>query len=489
MFYVSYILSELRRRRGRTFLTAFGLAVGVALVVTVNALSSGLDDAQAKVLKPLTGVGTDLSVTRPISFSSSGSVQSGGGPGGPPQLSEKERSQLEQENGGARLGLRNLGKPGTKFSRDDFVSTSQLSFPAKTVSKISGVDGVNSAAGGLTLTAIHVEGRVPKQNQQGERFGAPGGGAAGPRSINFNPLTVTGVDQRHPDLGAITSGQVKTGRYFSNDSSREAILDVSYAERKNIGVGDTIKLGGKMFTVVGLAKTPLGGQSSDVYVKLAQLQKLSDRVGRVNTVYVRATSADRVAAVAKQIRSTVDGASTTTAKDLADRVSGSLVDAKNLTAKLGTALEIVGLLAAILIASLLTLSSVTKRIRELGTLKALGWSQRLVVRQVTGESLVQGLLGAGLGILLGIAGALVIDAFGPTLEATVASSQGGGGFLPFGQGAVASGSTAIQLDAPVSAALIALAALLAIAGGLVAGAVGGLRAARLRPADALRHID
>ncbi len=142
-----------------------------------------------------------------------------------------------------------------------------------------------------------------------------------------------------------------------------------------------------------------------------------------------------------------------------------------------------------MIASLLTLSSVTKRIRELGTLKALGWSQRLVVRQVTGESLVQGLLGAGLGILLGIAGALVIDAFGPTLEATVASSQGGGGFLPFGQGAVASGSTAIQLDAPVSAALIALAALLAIAGGLVAGAVGGLRAARLRPADALRHID
>src|SRR6266508_3672072 len=69
VFYVTYILSELRRRRSRTFLTAFGLAVGVALVVTVNALSSGLDDAQAKVLKPLTGVGTDLSVTRPLKIS------------------------------------------------------------------------------------------------------------------------------------------------------------------------------------------------------------------------------------------------------------------------------------------------------------------------------------------------------------------------------------------------------------------------------------
>jgi hypothetical protein len=30
-------------------------------VITVSTLSRGLDDAQAKVLEPLTGVGTDLS--------------------------------------------------------------------------------------------------------------------------------------------------------------------------------------------------------------------------------------------------------------------------------------------------------------------------------------------------------------------------------------------------------------------------------------------
>ena len=68
MFYLTYILAELRRRSGRTILTALGLAIGVGLVVTVNALSHGLNDAQAKVLEPLTGVGTDMSVTRPIRF-------------------------------------------------------------------------------------------------------------------------------------------------------------------------------------------------------------------------------------------------------------------------------------------------------------------------------------------------------------------------------------------------------------------------------------
>jgi ABC-type antimicrobial peptide transport system permease subunit len=134
---------------------------------------------------------------------------------------------------------------------------------------------------------------------------------------------------------------------------------------------------------------------------------------------------------------------------------------------------------------------VAKRIRELGTLKAVGWSQWRVVRQVSGEALAQGLLGGALGVLLGLAGAAAISAFGPQLHATFESAQSTlPRFGPFGQGAVtAAGSTDVSLDAPVSGSLVLLAVGLALLGGLVAGAVGGLRASRLRPADALRHLD
>jgi ABC-type antimicrobial peptide transport system permease subunit len=485
VFYISYMFSELRRRKGRTLLTALGLAVGVGLVVTVNALSSGLDRAQASVLAPLTGVGTDMSVSRPIAVSSGNS----GSQGGFGRLSQNERDQLQKENGASRLGLQNLGAPGTHFTRDSFLATSQLSFPASEVTTISQKANVKSAAGGLTLSSVHVSGTVPQGGFGQPGGGQQGGGQQGPRSLDFTSISVDGVDQTHPDIGAITSGQISSGRYFSSGSKREAILNVSYAKRKGLAVGDTVTLGGKKFTVVGLAQTPLGGQASDVYIKLTQLQKLSDRVGRVNTVYVRADDAANVSAVATSIRSTFTGSSVTTAKDLADRVSGSLIDAKNLTNKLGTALELVALVAAILIASLLTLSSVTKRIRELGTLKAVGWSQRLVVRQVTGESLLQGLLGGVFGVLIGVGGALLIGALGLTLKATVAQASSGG-FGPFGQGAaVNSGSTTLKLTAPISISLILLAVALAVAGGLVSGAVGGLRAARLRPADSLRHLD
>ena len=111
----------------------------------------------------------------------------------------------------------------------------------------------------------------------------------------------------------------------------EAILNESYASRENLGVGDDGDARRQDVHGRRHRRDALGGQSSDVYVKLAQLQKLSDRVGRVNTVYVRADERRRRRR-GGQLRSRrrVDGASVTTAADLADRVSGTLVDAKNL---------------------------------------------------------------------------------------------------------------------------------------------------------------
>src|SRR5919106_629087 len=360
MFYVQYLLAEVRRRRGRTALTALGLAVGVGLVVIVGALSKGLDDAQEQVLEPLTGVGTDLAVSRPLLVS--GDDPAGRGTGDPfSQLSDEEQRLLEEENENhdAAFNYSDLGEPGERFSEVSLLS-SQLSFPSSEVARIRGLDGAEDAAAGLSLRAV------------------------------------------------------------------------------------------------------------------------------------RADSVDAVAEVVDQIEGQLPGAEVVTAADLADRVGGSLADAENLSSKLGTALAMVALVAAFLIASLLTLSSVQKRTRELGTLKALGWRQRLVVRQVTGESLVQGALGGLLGAAIGIAAAAIIDAIGPTLEASV-EEQSSGGFDPFaqafGQGNVVAGRTDVVLGAPVDPGLLMLAVGLAIVGGLLAGAAGALRAARLRPAEALRSAE
>ncbi len=490
MFYLRYAISELRRRKGRTIVTSLGLGIGVGLVATVVALSNGLDEAQSKVLEPLTGVGTDMSVSRPLQVSGSGSDQTfTPGSGGPPQLSAKEQRELRRENGGVRFGLQNLGNPGEHFSTDNFITT-DLSFPESEAKKVAAVGGVSETAPALTLNLMHVSGRVPENAQR-----PPAGGAAigvgPPNSINFDQSTISGVDTSAPDLALVTPSQLIRGQYFHSGkgAKHQAVLSQSYANDNKLSVGDPITVHDEKFKITGIARAPLGGQASDIYLRLGVLQKLSDREGRINVLRVRAASAGQVDSVAKGIEVTFAGSKVTTAKDLADRVSGSLVDAKNLSDKLGTALAIVALAAAFMIASLLTLSSVSKRTRELGTLKAIGWRQRLVVRQVTAESLAQGALGGLLGLAIGIGGAALISAFGPTLQATVAQAATAAGPGAFGQGQITTGSSSISLTAPVDLSTLLLAIGLALLGGLLAGAVGASRAARLRPAEALRSLE
>ncbi len=272
-----------------------------------------------------------------------------------------------------------------------------------------------------------------------------------------------------------------------HDRHSEGDASASYASRKKLEVGSTLELNGTSFKIVGLVQPPLGGQSADVYLPLGQLQKLAGQKGMANVVLVRAKSSSDVAGVQQAIERSVPGAQVASAKQVADRITGSLVDAADLSHSLGLALSAVAAAAAFLLAALLTLSSVGKRVRELGTLKALGWSQRIVVRQVVGESLVQGLLGGLVGVGLGIAGAAAVDAFGPTLTA---SSTTGGEEGLFGLGQVARTATdQIDLTAPIAVSLVGLGFGLALLGGLLAGTAGAMRVARLRPADALRQVE
>jgi putative ABC transport system permease protein len=62
--FLIYLRRELRRRRKAALVISLGLALGIALVITVNSVSAGMQQAQGKVLESLYGLGTDMTVTR-----------------------------------------------------------------------------------------------------------------------------------------------------------------------------------------------------------------------------------------------------------------------------------------------------------------------------------------------------------------------------------------------------------------------------------------
>jgi putative ABC transport system permease protein len=306
-------------------------------------------------------------------------------------------------------------------------------------------------------------------------------------NITTTAYTIGGVDQTNPAMGVVTTAQVTKGRYLAAAGGREALVSQTYAAKHSLKVGSKLDLNGTSFTVVGLVAPPLGGQSADVYLPLKQLQALANEAGLANVVLVRATSSANVATVQKAIETALPQAQVASSKQVAAQISGSLVDASNLSKNLGVALSIIAAVAAFLLAALLALSSVGKRTRELGTLKALGWTQRMVVRQIAGESLAQGVLGGVFGIALGLLIIAAVNAFGPTLSAS--STTGDTSLLGLGVSTARTATSSVSLSAPVGVTVLATGFGLALLGGLVAGTAGAMRAARLRPADALRQVD
>ena len=87
----------------------------------------------------------------------------------------------------------------------------------------------------------------------------------------------------------------------------------------------------------------------------------------------------------KAMKAELPGATVLASKSLADSVSWSLNNAHKLANDLGGVLAMVVLVAAFLIAGLLTLSSVAKRVREIGWLRAVGKSE-VVPHQVMAKN-------------------------------------------------------------------------------------------------------
>jgi len=240
----------------------------------------------------------------------------------------------------------------------------------------------------------------------------------------------------------------------------EILLGRLVAARLGIEVGERFPLfreeilGITEYEVVGIFETELSWENLGV---VADARVVQEKVGggeQYALVFVY-THGDDVERVRDAIENTLPGLIATRAGEFTDRFSDQMAYIDEFILVLQLIAATVGILGVLNT----MMMSVTERVREIGTLRAIGWSRRRVVGVVVGEGLLISGLGGALGLGLGVAGTEAVIAFvsdGLLIAAYVLET--------FVQGS-----------------------LLALVVGLVGSLYPALRASRLRPAEALRH--
>ncbi|UCC65298.1 MAG: ABC transporter permease [Anaerolineae bacterium] len=175
------------------------------------------------------------------------------------------------------------------------------------------------------------------------------------------------------------------------------IMGQQAAQRMKRQVGDTIPVTGSIFRIVGIYETGDGFEDSAAVVPLKEAQALTLQPRRVSMLYVKL----RDPAEADRLQARVERRF----PDLTTSTTSGFADQEQLFAILeGAAAAISGLaivIGGIVMANTLWMS-VFERTREIGVLRALGWSRWRVLALILRESLALALLGGLLGIGIGI---------------------------------------------------------------------------------------
>ena len=256
----------------------------------------------------------------------------------------------------------------------------------------------------------------------------------------------------NPNGTALADISMKDGRIME-DGENEVILGKIYADDNNYSVGDSIKVDGEDFTVVGIYETGDQNMAGGVFTSISKVAELMDDEDSISNIYVKVNKGEDPQAVADRIDDMYgDNITTVTSVMEMSQMARMLDMLQASTWAISLLAIVVGGLGIINT----MLMSVFERTREIGVLKAVGWSNFKILTMIVGESLVITIVSAVIGSVIGV---LACTLLGPQI-----------GFEPLF-------TPKIFIQAFVIAIIV----------GIVGGIYPALKAVRLPPTEALRY--
>jgi ABC-type antimicrobial peptide transport system permease subunit len=302
---------------------------------------------------------------------------------------------------------------------------------------------------------------------------------------------VLGIEENNSVGPAILRSAVTEGRFLQAGRS-EAMVEAAYARQYGIKVGQTISVGGKEYPVVGLVDASQAAKIAvaNVYLPIAEAEQMaasSKQVqsvspyepGDVNLLFIKADQ-DKITELAASMKNILGKNATVATPDSFLKLLGSMFA---LSDKFTLAASLIAILVAVLIAFKTMAGNIAERAREIGVLKAVGWTNRNVVTQLLMESVVQCFLAGILGLL--IAWAVVFGLSFMKVNIPIPWDMAPvPHFLPGGGDQI---YKTLNLPIQVHWTLAFFAFALSIVIGGLTGGLLGRQIAKIKPSEVLRH--
>ena len=319
-------------------------------------------------------------------------------------------------------------------------------FSSSVLTRVRGIAGVRASAGSLSRAINIPDGYYGR--------------------AKVSALTLSGIDPKAAPM--LRSYAVKEGRFLRPSDTTAAVITTSLADELGLKLGDELPLptteGTVKVKIVGLLPARTLPGNEEVLVTLYQAQKWFDLPDRINTIEADLNTTDPAqrAAIERAIEATVGKGYT-----LGGLSAGTEIMASIRTGQM--ALNLFGFLALVMGGFIIFntfRTIVAERRHDIGMLRAIGASRRTIVGLILIEGVLQGVVGAGIGIFLGYLLSLSMFTWmAPLLQQFIHVEAG----LPIVQPSLVVGTIALGIGVT-----------------LVAGLPPALSASRTTPLEALR---
>jgi putative ABC transport system permease protein len=314
-------ITNLRRRPGRTLLTALGSALGIATIVALLAVGGGAKHSAGEFI---------------------------------------------------HLGASDLGL----FQRDAADPTTSV-LPTSLIPELRRTPGIADATP-LVLLVGDLR-RAPGA----VLFGAPTNGFLTRRLV-------------------FTSGHVY-------QAPNQIVIGDQLAKQLHASPGSEVTVHGRALRVVGVYHIGILYQDSGAFMPLATAQAISGRQGEATTIPIKLAATATPAAVKQTIARRFPGITIIADPEEAARVGAN----GQLISKAALVIAVLALLIGGIGVMNTMLMAVIERRAEFALLSAIGWAGPRIAGRVLIEGLMTTIIGAAIGIVLGIFGArLLVDALG-----------------------------------------------------------------------------